>query len=541
MKLNESDVLNNSEWEEKGYKTYSFDRKAVRQATKIRPEWIHFGAGNIFRAFQASVLQKLLDEGKMSTGLIAVEGFDYEIIDKMYKPHDNLSLAVTLKGDGSIEKEVVGSIVESYALDITRREEFDRLKAIFANPSLKMASFTITEKGYSLTDAEGKIMENVQNDFKRGPEAPSSYIGKVTALLHERYVKGKAQPIAMVSMDNCSHNGDKLFNAINKFAEEWESKGKAERGFVNYIQNPKKVSFPWSMIDKITPRPDRSVEEILLNDGLEELEPVITSKNTYVAPFVNAEECQYLVIEDAFPNGKLPLDKAGIIYAEKETVDKVEKMKVCTCLNPLHTALAVFGCLLGFTKISEEMKDEDLKKLVEIIGYKEGLPVVVNPGVIDPKQFIDEVVGKRIPNPFMPDTPQRIATDTSQKLPIRFGETIKAYKASDKLDTKDLKFIPFVFAGWLRYLMGINDEGEEFELSSDPLLESLRPLLSNLHFGESKVHEAVYPILSDEKIFAINLYEAGLGEYVEELFVKMLQGPGAIRKTLHEALTGSEE
>ena len=76
------------------------------------------------------------------------------------------------------------------------------------------------------------------------------------------------------------------------------------------------------MIDKITPRPDPSVEEILKKDGVEELEPVVTSKNTYVAPFVNAEECQYLVIEDAFPNGRPELEKGGLIFTTRETVDK---------------------------------------------------------------------------------------------------------------------------------------------------------------------------------------------------------------------------
>ena len=103
-------------------------------------------------------------------------------------------------------------------------------------------------------------------------------------------------------------------------------------------------------------------------------------------------------------------------------------MKVCTCLNPLHTALAIYGCLLGYTLIADEMKNPLLKKMVEMIGYREGLPVVVDPGILDPGQFIDEVVTKRIPNPFMPDTPQRIATDTSQKLPIRFGEPLRHTK-----------------------------------------------------------------------------------------------------------------
>ena len=94
-----------------------------------------------------------------------------------------------------------------------------------------------------------------------------------------------------------------------------------------------------------------------------------------------------LVIEDSFPSGRPQLEKAGLYFTDRTTVDKVEKMKVCTCLNPLHTSLAVFGCLLGYTLISKEMQDEELVKLVETIGYKEGLPVVINPGILDPKEF----------------------------------------------------------------------------------------------------------------------------------------------------------
>ena len=286
------------------------------------------------------------------------------------------------------------------------------------------------------------------------------------------------------------------------------------------------------MIDKITPRPDASVEKILKDDGVEELEPVITSKNTYVAPFVNAEECEYLVIEDSFPNGKPALEKGGIIYTAREPVDKVEKMKVCTCLNPLHTCLAVFGCVLGYQKISEELKDEELVKLIKTVGYKEGLPVVVNPGILDPKEFIDTVINVRFPNPFMPDTPQRIATDTSQKLAIRFGETIKAYQASSELDVKDLKLIPLLFAGWLRYLMGVNDAGEAFELSPDPLLDTVRPYVADLKLGGNASEEALKPVLENAKIFGVNLYDVGMAGTVAGYLNEMITGPGAVRATL---------
>ena len=453
----------------------------------------------------------------------------------MYRPHDNLSLLVTLKADGSVEKSVIASIAESCILDSNDDKEFSRLKEIFRCDSLQLATFTITEKGYSLVNPAGELLAAVKDDFVNGPSKPQSYIGKVASLLYERFLAGEKK-IAMVSTDNCSHNGDKLFDAVHAFAKEWVANGKAEAGFVAYIEDDSKVSFPWSMIDKITPRPDDSVNEILKNDGVEELEPVVTSKKTWVAPFVNAEESEYLVIEDKFPNGRPALEKVGVIFTDKETVDKVERMKVCTCLNPLHTALAVYGCLLGYDKISEEMKDEELVKLVKTIGYVEGLPVVTDPGVIKPQEFIDTVVNVRIPNKFMPDTPQRIATDTSQKLAIRFGETIKAYMASDELNVADLKCIPLVHAGWLRYLMGVDDNGNNFEPSPDPLLEKAKAYVQDIKLGgeydKETLKNKVLPLLKDATIFGTDLEAAGLSDIIIGYFEELIAGTGAVRETL---------
>ena len=534
MKLSNAGLKDREAWLNAGYKLPEYDREAVTKATKENPFWIHFGAGNIFRAFQANVVQNLLNEGVLDKGLVVAEGYDYEIIEKSYLPHDSLSILATLKADGNIEKIVIGSVVESLVLDSANEAHFSRLKEIFTKDSLQMASFTITEKGYSLVNGKGELLPSVEEDFIKGPEKPASYIGKVASLLYTRFIAGE-KPVAMVSMDNCSHNGDKLYAAMNTFAEKWEAAGLVKEGFTAYVNDRNKVSFPWSMIDKITPRPDASVEEILNNDGIEELDPVITSMNTYVAPFVNAEECEYLVIEDAFPNGRPELEKGGLMFTERETVDKVEKMKVCTCLNPLHTALAVFGCILGYDLISKEMKDETLKKLVEGIGYVEGLPVVINPGILDPKEFIDTVVNVRIPNPFMPDTPQRIATDTSQKLAIRFGETIKAYDASAELSVTDLKLIPLVFAGWLRYLMAVDDEGNAFTLSSDPMLAEVCPYVESIKLGEeADVEKILKPVLSSAKIFGVDLYQVGLANLVCEYFREMIAGAGAVRKTLEK-------
>lgn len=510
-----------------------FNLEELREFTYKDPIWLHLGAGNIFRAFLGSSHQKLLNEQKATQGIIAVEGFDYEIVDVM-NAYDNLTVNVTLKESGEVSYEVLGSIVDYLKMDPSD-EDFKKIIEIFKAPSLQFVSFTITEKGYSITDSEGNFTPQVSEDFEKGLENVTSYIGKVVYLLHERYLAGK-YPIALVSMDNMSHNGEKLANSVITFAKEWVKAGHVEAAFIDYLEEDSLVTFPWSMIDKITPRPDPKVKELLEELGFERIEPQMTARNSYVAPFVNGEETQYLIVEDNFPNGRPPLEETGIIFTDRETVNATEVMKVTACLNPLHTALAIYGCLLGYETIHEEMQDEDLVKLIKQLGYQEGLPNVTDPGIISPEKFIDEVIEVRLSNPFMPDTPQRIATDTSQKLSIRFGNTLKNHLALGK-SALELTAIPLVYAGWLRYLVGIDDEGNKMELSPDPLLADLLPKFENYAFDSVADEDVVFELLRNEKIFGLDIVEAGLGNRVLSLLNSMLIGPGSVRQTLQSELS----
>jgi len=535
MELTIDGLNDRNKWEKAGVSLPSYDIRAVSERTKKEPLWVHFGAGNIFRMFIAGLQDTLLNQGDADRGIICAETFGYDIIDEIYTPHDNLVLGVTLNADGTTEKRVIGSLCEAIKSISGETAEWRRLKEIFASHSLQMVSFTITEKGYALYSSDGTFLPSIAKDIEGGLREPKTAMAQVTALLHYRFESSKT-PIAVVSMDNCSRNGEKLRAAVLTIATEWQKRGLVSNDFVSWVSDEKTVSFPWTMIDKITPRPNAKIGEMLEKSGIEAMKPTVTKNGTYIAPFVNAEKPQYLVIEDSFPNGRPRLEKAGVYLTDRESVNRVERMKVTTCLNPLHTALAVYGCLLGFDTIADEMKDDTLRTLVEKISA-EGLAVVTDPKIISPEKFAKEVLCERLPNPFMPDTPQRIATDTSQKVGIRFGETIKSYIERDG-NAKALTAIPLAIAGWLRYLLAIKDDGEAFEPSSDPLLSELQAKLSGIELGKKEsCGDKLKAILSSENIFGVDLYKAGIGEKIEELFLEEIAGVGAVRATLKKHLS----
>lgn len=178
--------------------------------------------------------------------------------------------------------------------------------------------------------------------------------------------------------------------------------------------------------------------------------------------------------------------------------------------------------------------NEDMMKMARMVAYDEGLPVVPNPGILSPQAFVDELFNDRFPNEYLGDTNMRLSVDVSQMVGIRFGETIKAYVEKFG-DAKKLTAIPLGIAGWLRYMLGVDDEGEKYELAPDPMNEEIQEQLKEIVIGKPETFtDQLKPILSNERLFFVDLYTTGVAEKIEEMFREMIAGKGAVRATIHK-------
>ncbi|MCL2254941.1 MAG: mannitol dehydrogenase family protein, partial [Lachnospiraceae bacterium] len=223
MEMNFKGLQDKAAFGEIGVKLPRFDWERMCEKSRKAPVWVHFGAGNIFRGYIAGLQQKLLDDGVSACGIVAVDT-SAELIRDVYHAYDNMTMLVGLKPDGSTDNEVIASVSEAIKADSADALAWERLSEIFMCAGLQMVSFTITEKGYALFDAQGQIFPLVAEDIANGPSMPRHGMAMVAALMYKRFTKGEA-PISLVSMDNCSHNGDKLKESILTIARGWQEKG----------------------------------------------------------------------------------------------------------------------------------------------------------------------------------------------------------------------------------------------------------------------------------------------------------------------------
>ena len=216
MKLHLASLKDRKAWENAGFALPEFDLDAVREQTHRQPTWLHLGAGNIFRAFPAAVLQQMLNKGEYDTGLVVAECFDGDIIERAYTPYDSLSILSVLKADGSVQNKVIASVVEALRCDGECPQDDARLQEILTKKSLQMVSLTITEKGYAIMDPAGNSLSFIERDIDAPPAFAKTTIGKCKVVrLISKIPSGIISCVALAW--RCLHRGKSSFGNIGEF------------------------------------------------------------------------------------------------------------------------------------------------------------------------------------------------------------------------------------------------------------------------------------------------------------------------------------
>ena len=170
MKLSINGIKEQEAWKKAGIALPGYDVEAASEKQRRIRYGFTLVSEIIFRVFIGGIADGLLEEGVLDRGITCVETFDYDVVDKIYDPYDNLGLSVILHGDGTREYKVIGALAEAVKAQSSDTIQWKRLKEIFTNKSLQMVSFTITEKGYALQKADGTWFPFVEADIKNGPD-----------------------------------------------------------------------------------------------------------------------------------------------------------------------------------------------------------------------------------------------------------------------------------------------------------------------------------------------------------------------------------
>ncbi|WP_310606884.1 mannitol dehydrogenase family protein [Buttiauxella brennerae] len=422
---------------------------------KLVSRIVHLGFGAFHRAHQAVFTDILANEQGSDWGYCEVNliGGEQQIAD--LKQQDNLYSVAEMSAD-AWHCRVVGVVKNAIHAQV------DGLEAVFTamtQPEVAIVSLTVTEKGYCHAPATGTILLDhplIAHDLAN-PQQPKSAPGVIVEALARRKAAG-LPAFSVMSCDNMPENGHVTRNVITAYAQAIDSELAA------WIETH--VTFPSTMVDRIVPAATaETLEQVAKATGV--VDPVA----------IACEPFRQWVIEDNFVAGRPEWEKAGA-----ELVNDVlpyEEMKL-RMLNGSHSFLAYLGYLAGYQHISECMQDENYRRTAHALMLQEQAPTLKVQGV-DLAKYADSLIA-RYTNPALRHRTWQIAMDGSQKLPQRWLDSIRWHLANGSQFT----LLALGVAGWMRYVGGVDEQGEAIEVS-DPLLAEIQQAVAASQEGEARV------------------------------------------------------
>lgn len=420
---------------------------------EVSPGILHIGVGNFHRAHMEDYTNALLNtdpsQGQWGiSGAMLMPG-DKALYDAL-RSRDGIYTLTICGRDGKNECEQINSLVELNWAGENREAILDRI----ADPDIKIISMTITEGGYNIDRTSGEFdLANpaVEADLKNKKE-PKTVFGVVAEGLRRRKERS-AGPVTILTCDNLQHNGDTAKKAFMSFMKA------ADPELARWAE--KNVTFPNSMVDRITPATSQADRERLNRENnMDDPCPVF------------CEDFIQWVVEDKFAAGRPKWEEVGVEFTDD--VSAYENMKL-SLLNASHTLLSYPAFLAGYRKVDEAMKDANIRRFTREYMDLDATPYVPAPGKTDLEEYKTTLI-ERFSNPAVSDQVARLCMDGLSKFPVYVVPVLSKMLR----DGKDLTRMAYLLAAYRQYLgAGKDDNGTPYEISEPWLTAEDRALIDS--------------------------------------------------------------
>lgn len=398
----------------------------------LRPGIVHVGLGNFHRAHQAVYLDDLMAQGLARDW--AVLGAGVRPADAAMRTallaQDCLSTVIELDPARPPAARVIGAMTGFVEV----RPDNRPLIAAMTDPAIRIVSLTVTEGGYFIDPATGRLDPGHPEILAdaAAPDRPGTVFGAILAALAARRAAG-TPPFTVMCCDNLPGNGGVTRAAVTGLA------ALRDQDLAGWIAA--EVAFPDAMVDRITPATGERERAMAAALGLDDPVPV------------TCEPFRQWVLEDRFPAGRPPLEAAGVTFTSD--VHAYERMKI-RILNGGHAVIAYAGALLGHDFAHEAMADASVAAFLDRVERAEILPHVAPVPDSTPEEYL-ALIARRFANPAVRDTIRRLCLDGSNRQPKFILPSVRDGLAADT----PVEGLALVSALWCRYCAGRLEDGRE--------------------------------------------------------------------------------
>ncbi|MGY1855941.1 mannitol dehydrogenase family protein [Modestobacter sp. SYSU DS0290] len=410
--------------------------------TALTPAVVHFSVGGFHRAHQLVYFDDLAEQGDTDWGVVGV-GLHSPAMRDALRPQDHLYTVVERSCEGE-RARVVGSLVDYHFAP----DSPETVLAVLTDERTRLVTMTVTGTAYRVDPATGEFVpdEAVRADLA-DPHRPASLFGYIVEALDRRRRAGRP-PFTVLSCDNLQRNGEIARAAVVGYAQL------RDESLARWID--RHVSFPGSMVDRITPRTSLQDRIALASrTGVDDRWPVITE------PF------SQWVLEDSFCNGRPPLEQVGVQFADDVAGHELIKTRL---LNASHSALGHLGVLAGHRYVHEVMADPVLRRYATQLMAAEIGPLLTAPAGVDLADYQTRLL-RRFADPAIGDRLERLCRRGSSKVALHVLPSVRTGLAQGR----PTELLTVAVAGWCRYVRGTDLQGGELAVE-DELADELRRL-----------------------------------------------------------------